>query len=77
MALAFLTLFLFVPLISVFYEVLKKGLDVYVAAITEPEAAAAIQLTLTAAAIAVPLNVIFGLAAAWAIAKFEFREKAF
>ncbi len=76
MALAFLTLFLFVPLISVFYEALKKGLDVYVAAITEPEAAAAIKLTLTAAAIAVPLNVIFGLAAAWAIAKFEFRGKS-
>jgi sulfate transport system permease protein len=76
LALAFLTLFLFVPLISVFYEALKKGLDVYVAAITEPEAAAAIKLTLTAAAIAVPLNVIFGLAAAWAIAKFEFRGKS-
>ncbi len=76
LALAFLTLFLFVPLISVFYEALKKGLDVYVAAITEPEAAAAIRLTLTAAAIAVPLNVIFGLAAAWAIAKFEFRGKS-
>src|SRR6187455_557819 len=75
-ALAFLTLFLFVPLISVFYEALKKGLDVYVAAATEPEAVSAIKLTLTAAAIAVPLNVIFGLAAAWAIAKFEFRGKS-
>jgi sulfate/thiosulfate transport system permease protein len=74
-ALAFLTLFLFVPLISVFYEALKKGVDVYLAAITEPDAVDAIQLTLTAAAIAVPLNLIFGLAAAWAIAKFEFRGK--
>jgi sulfate/thiosulfate transport system permease protein len=74
-ALAFLTLFLFIPLISVFYEALKKGTDVYIAAITDPDAVAAIQLTLTAAAIAVPLNLIFGLAAAWAIAKFEFRGK--
>jgi sulfate transport system permease protein len=74
-ALAFLTLFLFVPLISVFYEALKKGVDVYLAAITAPDAVDAIQLTLTAAAIAVPLNLIFGLAAAWAIAKFEFRGK--
>ncbi len=75
LALAFLTLFLFVPLISVFYEALKKGWDVYVAAITEPDAVSAIQLTLTAAAIAVPLNLTFGIAAAWAIAKFEFRGK--
>jgi sulfate transport system permease protein len=75
LALAFLTLFLFVPLISVFYEALKKGWDVYVAAITEPDAVSAIHLTLTAAAIAVPLNLIFGIAAAWAIAKFEFRGK--
>jgi sulfate/thiosulfate transport system permease protein len=76
LALAFLTLFLFVPLISVFYEALKKGWDVYVAAITDPDAVSAIQLTLIAAAIAVPLNVIFGLTAAWAIAKFEFRGKS-
>ncbi|MDN5882272.1 MAG: sulfate ABC transporter permease subunit CysW, partial [Nitrosospira sp.] len=74
-ALAFLTLFLFVPLIAIFYEALKKGVDVYVAAITDPDAVAAIKLTLTAAAIAVPLNLIFGVAAAWAIAKFEFRGK--
>lgn len=74
-ALTFLTLFLFVPLISVFYEALKKGIDVYLAAITEPDAMDAIKLTLTAAAIAVPLNLLFGLAAAWAIAKFEFRGK--
>ena len=75
LALAFLTLFLFIPLISVFYEALKKGTDVYIAAITDPDAVSAIQLTLTAAAIAVPLNLIFGVAAAWAIAKFEFRGK--
>jgi sulfate/thiosulfate transport system permease protein len=74
-ALAFLTLFLFVPLVSVFYEALKKGVDVYFAAITEPDARAAIRLTLIAAAIAVPLNLVFGVAAAWAIAKFEFRGK--
>ena len=75
LALAFLTLFLFVPLISVFYEALRKGWDVYIAAITEPDAVSAIQLTLTAAAIAVPLNLVFGVAAAWAVAKFEFRGK--
>jgi sulfate/thiosulfate transport system permease protein len=75
LALIFLTLFLFIPLISVFYEALKKGVDVYFAAITEADARAAIRLTLIAAAIAVPLNLIFGVAAAWAIAKFEFRGK--
>jgi sulfate transport system permease protein len=75
LALAFLTLFLFIPLVSVFYEALKKGADVYMAAITDPDAVSAIQLTLTAAAIAVPLNLVFGIAAAWAIAKFEFRGK--
>lgn len=75
LALIFLALFLFVPLISVFYEALKKGVDVYFAAIIEPDARAAIRLTLIAAAIAVPLNLIFGVAAAWAIAKFEFRGK--
>ncbi|SDY46694.1 sulfate ABC transporter permease subunit CysW [Nitrosomonas sp. Nm33] len=75
LALAFLTLFLFIPLVSVFYEALKKGVDVYFAAITDPDAVAAIKLTLTATAIAVPLNLVFGIAAAWAIAKFEFRGK--
>lgn len=74
-ALTFLTLFLFVPLISVFYEALKKGVEVYFAAITDPDALAAIKLTLTATAIAVPLNLVFGVAAAWAIAKFEFKGK--
>ncbi|WP_083438732.1 sulfate ABC transporter permease subunit CysW [Caldimonas brevitalea] len=74
-ALLFLTLFLFVPLVSVFYEALKKGLDVYLAAIVEPDAWSAIQLTLTAAAISLPLNLVFGIAAAWCIAKFDFRGK--
>ncbi len=74
-ALGFLTLFLFVPLAAVFFEALKKGLDVYLAAITEPDALSAIRLTLLAAAIAVPLNLVFGIAAAWCIAKFHFRGK--
>ena len=74
-ALAFLTLFLFVPLVAVFVEALKKGLDVYLAAISEPDAVSAIKLTLIAAGISVPLNLVFGVAAAWAIAKFDFRGK--
>ena len=74
-ALGFLALFLFVPLAAVFYEALKKGVDVYLAAITEPDALSAIRLTLLAAAIAVPLNLVFGIAAAWCIAKFHFRGK--
>ncbi|MBC7940401.1 MAG: sulfate ABC transporter permease subunit CysW [Chitinophagaceae bacterium] len=75
LGLAFMTLFLFVPLLTVFYEALKKGWDVYLAAIVEPDALSAIQLTLIAAGISVPLNLAFGLAAAWSIAKFEFRGK--
>jgi sulfate/thiosulfate transport system permease protein len=75
LALGFLALFLFVPLIAVFYEAFKKGLDVYLAAITEPDAVSAIWLTLMAAGISVPLNLAFGLAAAWSIAKFDFRGK--
>ena len=74
-ALGFLTLFLFVPLAAVFHEALKKGLDVYWRAIIDPDALSAIRLTLLAAAIAVPLNVVFGVAAAWAIAKFDFPGK--
>ena len=74
-AFAFLTLFLFVPLVAVFYEGLKKGWDVYVTNIIEPDAWSAIKLTLLTAAIAVPLNLVFGVAAAWSIAKFEFRGK--
>ncbi|MFC3148073.1 sulfate ABC transporter permease subunit CysW [Piscinibacterium candidicorallinum] len=76
-ALAFLTLFLVMPLVIVFYEALAKGAEVFVASLTEPDAAHAIKLTLTVAAIAVPLNLVFGLAAAWAITKFEFRGKQF
>jgi len=75
LGLAFMTLFLFIPLLTVFYEALKKGWDVYLAAIVEPDALSAIKLTLIAAAISVPLNLAFGLAAAWSIAKFEFRGK--
>jgi sulfate/thiosulfate transport system permease protein len=74
-ALAFLTLFLFVPLVAVFAEALKKGWQAYVTAIVEPDAMAAVRLTLLTAAIAVPLNLMFGVAAAWTIAKFEFRGK--
>jgi sulfate transport system permease protein len=74
-ALVFMTLFLFVPLATVFYEALKKGWDVYAAAITEPDAVSAIKLTLIASAISLPLNLVFGVAAAWAITKFDFRGK--
>lgn len=74
-ALAFLTVFLFIPLVSVFVEALKKGFDVYLAAITEPDALSAIKLTLITALIAVPLNLVFGVAAAWCVAKFDFRGK--
>lgn len=73
--LAFMTLFLFVPLATVFIEAFRKGVDVYLAAITEPDALSAVKLTLIAAAISVPLNLVFGVAAAWAIAKFDFRGK--
>jgi sulfate transport system permease protein len=74
-ALAFLVFFLFVPLAIVFAEAFKKGVDVYLSAIGEPDALSAIQLTLIAAGIAVPLNLLFGIAAAWCIAKFDFRGK--
>jgi sulfate transport system permease protein len=75
-ALAFLTLFLFVPLVAVFAEAFKKGWQAYLAAITDPDAVSAIKLTLIAAFIAVPLNLVFGVAASWAVAKFEFRGKS-
>ncbi|MBY0238045.1 MAG: sulfate ABC transporter permease subunit CysW [Burkholderiaceae bacterium] len=75
-ALTFLTLFLFVPLVAVFVEALKKGWELYFSAIREDDAIAAIKLTLITAAIAVPLNLIFGVAASWCIAKFEFRGKS-
>jgi sulfate transport system permease protein len=73
--LIFLALFLVVPLAAVFSEALRRGWAVYVASITEPVALAAIRLTLLTAAIAVPLNLIFGLAASWAITKFQFPGK--
>src|SRR3954462_1097781 len=76
-ALAFLLLFLVLPLAAVFTEALRKGFGAYVEALKEPDAWSAIRLTLVTAAIAVPLNLVFGVAAAWAIAKFEFRGKAF
>ena len=74
--LAYLALFLFVPLAAVFFEAFKKGAGFYWNAIMEPDAWSAIRLTLIAAAIAVPLNLVFGIAAAWAIAKFDFRGKS-
>ncbi|MDX3928743.1 MAG: sulfate ABC transporter permease subunit CysW [Shinella sp.] len=77
LALAFLAAFLVVPLVAVFVEAFRQGIGDFVASITEPDALAAIRLTLLVAAISVPLNLVFGVAAAWAIAKFEFRGKAF
>jgi len=75
--LLFLSLFLFIPLAAVFTEALRKGIQTYFTAIVEPDALSAIKLTLIATAIAVPLNLIFGISAAWAIAKFEFKGKSF
>ncbi|MBI2241230.1 MAG: sulfate ABC transporter permease subunit CysW [Magnetospirillum gryphiswaldense] len=75
-ALAFLGLFLVLPLAAVLAEALRKGLDSYARALTGPDTLAAIRLTLLVAAIAVPVNVVFGLSASWAIAKFDFRGKA-
>ncbi|XXT98580.1 sulfate ABC transporter permease subunit CysW [Sorangium sp. So ce834] len=75
-ALTFLGFFLFLPVVAVFIEALKDGLSGYWRAITAPDAVAAIQLTLTTAVIAVPLNLVFGVAAAWAIARFEFTGKS-
>lgn len=75
-ALAFLALFLGMPLLAVFAQALAKGLVAYFAAISEPMAFAAMKLTLLVAAISVPLNLVFGVCAAWAIAKFEFRGKS-
>ena len=74
-ALLFLGLFLVVPLVAVFTYAFQKGVGAYLAALAEPEAWAAIRLTLTAAAIAVPVNLVFGLAAAWLIARFRFRGR--
>jgi sulfate transport system permease protein len=76
-ALAFLALFLILPLVAVFVEALRKGVGEFLFAFQEPDTISAIRLTLTVAVIAVPLNLVFGVAAAWAIAKFEFKGKAF
>lgn len=75
-AMVFLGLFLMLPLVAVFAEALRGGIGAYVEAFTEPDALAAIRLTLITAAISVPLNIVFGVAAAWAIAKFEFAGKS-
>jgi sulfate/thiosulfate transport system permease protein len=74
-AVAFLLLFLVVPLVVVFYSALEKGIGPYLAALTEPDTRSALRLTLIAAAIAVPLNIIFGIAAAWSITRFQFPGK--
>ena len=76
LALGFLLLFLFLPLIAVFADALRRGFAAYFEAITEPDALAAMRLTLLIAAIAVPLNVVLGVAGAWAVARFEFRGKS-
>jgi sulfate transport system permease protein len=77
LALAFFALFLLMPLATVFTEAFKKGWAGYLAGVVSADAVAAIELTLLVAVIAVPLNLVFGVAAAWAIAKFDFRGKQF
>jgi sulfate transport system permease protein len=76
-ALLFLGFVVLIPLIAVFVEAFRKGVEVYLKSITEPSALSAIRLTVIAAAIAVPLNVVFGLAASWAIARFDFTGRSF
>ena len=76
-AVSFLVLFILMPLLAVFTEALRKGWGVYFEALKEPDALAAVKLTLITALISVPLNLVFGVAAAWCIAKYEFRGKAF
>jgi sulfate transport system permease protein len=75
-AMAFLALFLVLPLVAVFVEAFRAGISTYLTAFDDADARAAVQLTLTVAAIAVPMNLVFGVAAAWAIAKFRFRGKS-
>jgi len=77
LALGFVALFLLLPLILVFMEAFKRGVEPYLAALGDPDTVAAVRLTLLVAAISVPLNLVFGIAAAWAIAKFEFKGKTF
>ena len=76
-ALSFLGIFIALPLLVVFTEALAQGWNAYIAALVDPIALAAIKLTLLTAAIVVPLNMAFGILAAWAITKFEFRGKSF
>ncbi|MEY2700346.1 MAG: hypothetical protein RIQ52_1101 [Pseudomonadota bacterium] len=76
LALGFVAVFLLMPLVVVFTQAFSKGVDIYLAAITESNAVEAIKLTLLTAAIAVPLNAVFGVAAAWAISKFDFTGKS-
>jgi sulfate transport system permease protein len=75
-AVAFLALFLLMPLFAVFAEALRRGAETYFSAFTDPDTQSAIELTLLVAVIAVPLNMVFGVLAAWAIAKFEFPGKS-
>jgi sulfate/thiosulfate transport system permease protein len=76
-ALTFFATFLLLPLVAVFVEAFKKGWEAYLAAISTPDTLSSVRLTLLAAAVAVPLNVVFGISAAWAIAKHDFRGKQF
>ncbi|MFC5590192.1 sulfate ABC transporter permease subunit CysW [Sporosarcina soli] len=76
LSLGFLLLFLVLPLVAIFIGAFEKGASLYFAAITDPDALSAIQLTLLVAVLTVPLNAIFGIAAAWAITKFEFKGKS-
>ncbi len=75
-ALAFLAVCLILPLAAVFTEALRNGIGAYLASFQDPDALAAIRLTLMVAAIAVPLNLVFGIAASWAVAKYEFKGKS-
>jgi sulfate transport system permease protein len=75
-AVVFLALFLLMPLLAVFAEALRRGAETYFSAFADPDTQSAIQLTLLVAVIAVPLNMVFGISAAWAIAKFEFPGKS-
>ena len=77
LAISFLTIFVVLPLVVVFASAFSKGISAYFAALSEPEALSAIRLTLLVAAISVSLNLVFGVIAAWAIAKFDFRGKTF
>lgn len=76
-SLAFFGFFLLLPLFTVFFEAFRKGWEAYGRALVEPDALSAIRLTITVALIAVPLNLVFGVSAAWLVAKFDFRGKAF